>query len=425
MFSTSMFKPTEWSNLIKVLVGPDEQPFDVHKCVLDTIPFFRACLNNGFQKGDTRSVKLPKDDVDAFSEVLRWAYETANLISLTRGRNKLSSDFTITTLFTADCESPAWFSQLSAVEQRVGLLLSTYTFARKLGIEYLPNAIIDELNSYKSLNMTSTTAELVYLFDTEFTEELLYDFLFSSLTYGIRALGWDFWKAANPGAYDRFFANKPANIEKVFAAFTKTSVIRPPGRLRELKPCRWHLHNTSTCIATIGRPVVTGPYPPAVQALVLHAPKSADAGYEEYKQLYDEYVAQRASTTDREITDALRGLEMPSTTDRADPTYAPTSPDFSLTGPKYSPASLATPNMPSYAPTSPVYNPTAPTFNPRAKARRVPWVPTSGYNRDLPRIRCAPQMAGGAAKPLRNGLDRGLVCCGERQGTMLRFGYAL
>ena len=83
MSSAPLLQVTDRLDIVKISVGPKEQPFAVHKHVLDTIPFFRACLNSPFQESMTKTVQMPEDDAKAFNEITQYAYSghlSSNLI---------------------------------------------------------------------------------------------------------------------------------------------------------------------------------------------------------------------------------------------------------------------------------------------------------------------------------------------------------
>ena len=61
---------------ITLLVGPDEQPFHVHRDIACSLPFFEAALktSHSFSEAVSNTIKLPEDDVYAVSVLVSFLY---------------------------------------------------------------------------------------------------------------------------------------------------------------------------------------------------------------------------------------------------------------------------------------------------------------------------------------------------------------
>jgi hypothetical protein len=63
------------SEVARIEVGPDREPFTIHvELLCFRSPFFRKALKGPFQEAQTRVMPMPDDDVDAFSRFELWLY---------------------------------------------------------------------------------------------------------------------------------------------------------------------------------------------------------------------------------------------------------------------------------------------------------------------------------------------------------------
>jgi hypothetical protein len=63
------------SEVARIEVGPDREPFTIHvELLCFRSPFFRKALKGSFQEAQTRVMPMPDDDVDAFSRFELWLY---------------------------------------------------------------------------------------------------------------------------------------------------------------------------------------------------------------------------------------------------------------------------------------------------------------------------------------------------------------
>ena len=231
MPSNSGSQPKDWTNLIKICVGHDEQDFEVHKHILDEIPFFRACLNSPFQESVNKTVQMPEDSAKALAEVVRYAYS-----------GRLSSDLTLTPMdFASKDTALQWPKKMS----QLSLALSTYTLARKLGIEDFSNKIIDKIDTFKKKFYATTILELIYIFETPQTEESLRDYLLQYLAWSVQIVGWKVWSEAHESSYLRFFRHNAGNMDTLFGQAMIPKQLVRPSEQRQTEPCKWHIHVSS------------------------------------------------------------------------------------------------------------------------------------------------------------------------------------
>ena len=198
------------------------------------IPFFRGCLTSPFHESVNKTVHMPEDDAQAFNEIINFRYS-----------RQISNKLVRVWLGVKPSEQYQE-GKVVVQEGKLKLALKTYTLGRKLGMEELPNKIMDALDNYKKDHLLSTAEELTYIFETSETEKMLRDFLMQHLACIIRSMGWKTWKKTSSPFYARFFEDQPENLEGVLQLLPEPRLDRP-WREREQEPCKWHVHVSSTC----------------------------------------------------------------------------------------------------------------------------------------------------------------------------------
>lgn len=113
------------SELIKIIVGPTEQNYEIHRDVLcrDSV-FFQRCLTVNMRETSTKTIKFPEEQPHVFEEVLHWLYG----MSIKAPSNNCSEEI------------------LS--------MISMYEVADKWGIEPLMNELSDCVKIWLKTNMT-------------------------------------------------------------------------------------------------------------------------------------------------------------------------------------------------------------------------------------------------------------------------------
>ena len=97
-FPTSAYALTNcrtcnFTDHISVLVGPNEQPFLVHKdMICAKSKFFKAACSEHWVEGEEKKVRLPEVDPSVFQGYLSWVYSTSlSIVGITTdGIDKLS-----------------------------------------------------------------------------------------------------------------------------------------------------------------------------------------------------------------------------------------------------------------------------------------------------------------------------------------------
>lgn len=76
--------------MIKVIVGSEKVPFDIHKqLVCNASAFFRRACNGGFKEAQTGKVNLPEEEPEIFDIFTRCLYkEDLDLPAFPRGENR-------------------------------------------------------------------------------------------------------------------------------------------------------------------------------------------------------------------------------------------------------------------------------------------------------------------------------------------------
>jgi hypothetical protein len=76
----------DFNNIITVLVGPDEHPFQIHQdAICDKSKFFKAACSKRWVEGQEKLVRLPEAHVDVFQAYSNWIYSgTIDAIGLTQ-----------------------------------------------------------------------------------------------------------------------------------------------------------------------------------------------------------------------------------------------------------------------------------------------------------------------------------------------------
>ena len=120
-----------FNKIIQILVGPQEKPVISHKSILIKIPFFKNCLRNEMLEAAKGQVKLPFDDPDAFSEVVRFAYWQ-------------SMSYDLPELYRAGQGDGVPLRAYPLAENFL-LTVKVYILAEKPGMEALQNMAVDML----------------------------------------------------------------------------------------------------------------------------------------------------------------------------------------------------------------------------------------------------------------------------------------
>ena len=168
---------------------------------------------------------MPEDDVKAFNEIIQYAYS-----------GQLSSNLTLTlTPKTSNLDSDERLRVLRQTKVNLCLLLTTYTLAHKLGMEELPNKVMDTIDQYKKDMPGLGEAELSYVFENLQVENILRAYLLQQFACRIRKVGWNTWKNKHPRLHKRFFQNNTSNVEEVLEIASKPKLITPSLE-RGMKP---------------------------------------------------------------------------------------------------------------------------------------------------------------------------------------------
>ena len=142
------------SDIVEVLIGPDEERYHVHKdAICDASPFFRQCLQHDMQEGSTNTVTLPDDKPEAFECILKWVYGKTTEICTTKALPKED------------------------------LCTRAYLLADKLCMEALSNALMDDIMEFHKANFADANELL------EVPESALKEFLIARLGPLWRGMG--------------------------------------------------------------------------------------------------------------------------------------------------------------------------------------------------------------------------------------------
>ena len=179
------------------------------------------------QEGRSGTIKLPEDDDQAFVEVIDY------IVNGCLGHNLKHQTLNASSI--PEILSPHVYL-LRDLDKF--LATKTYNLARKLGMEDLPNAIIDAIQRYKVRKPETSRAELIYVFGETAVEEKLHKFFLSHVVDEMRKDGWDTWVKKNEAIYEELISGKAANMEAVVSAVLsgQDKTKRGVGR------CEWHVH---------------------------------------------------------------------------------------------------------------------------------------------------------------------------------------
>ena len=225
---------------IEILVGPEEHRFLAPRRLLGKVPFFRACLGANMQENTSGVVRLPEDDYQAFVEVMYWIFH-----------HMLGEPPSMRMVDCAPLENND-FSKLYVLRHPdIALAAKTYNLGRKLGMEDLPNSIIDELRRYKARHPQTTDAEFFYIFKSPVVEEQLRDFFLGPIVMSIRELGWNSWLDANRSIYEELLDGQATNMELLLSAALPAGDRTP----QIYRACEWHIHIDSiSCVRPLPKP---------------------------------------------------------------------------------------------------------------------------------------------------------------------------
>ena len=216
-------------NPIKILVGPEEDRFLAPRSLLEKVPFFRACLDADMQESESGVIKLPDDDYQAFVEVMDWMYH-----------HRLGDPLSMRVVNGAPPKSNDFSNFYVLRHPDIALAAKTYNLGRKLGMEELPNKIMDELRHYKAQHPRTTDAEFDYIFNSPVVEEKLRDYFLSPVIASIRKSGWTAWLGSNRNraVYEEYLYEQATNMELLLkAAFSGEDKIA-----QDYRACDWHIH---------------------------------------------------------------------------------------------------------------------------------------------------------------------------------------
>ena len=196
------------SEIIQVLVGPNEVRFNVHKDVIcNASQFFNVCLNIGMVEARTNVVKLPEDDPQAFDRALHFVYGE-------------------------DIAEPE-----SLTSEAVKELVAMYITADKLDLEMLGNSIVDIIMSEHRGVTTSFPSLILGL-----TASPLKDFMIKQLAWDLQFTG-DMWThPAMAAELDKFFLTGAPEVPEVLRmqhAVGEENYRLPPSRGWK---CKYHKH---------------------------------------------------------------------------------------------------------------------------------------------------------------------------------------
>jgi hypothetical protein len=132
-----------YTEIVKVIVGREQQPFIVHKHVLTRIPFFEACLRSNCIEAQTGVITLMLGPPAVFATVLDFVTATIP------GRD-------VTIKEAASSEDP------TVQENSTRWACNLYRMAHFLMLERLMNAVIDDQFAQRADNRTrgATLSEL-------------------------------------------------------------------------------------------------------------------------------------------------------------------------------------------------------------------------------------------------------------------------
>ena len=244
---------TELPDPVEILVGPAKRSFLAPRRLLTRVPYFRKCLDAPTQESKSGIFKFPEDNEEAFVEIVDYIFN-----------DRLGGKLEVQTVNA----SP---HQYVLRELNLPLAIKTYNLARKLGIEILPNRIINEIDIHKYWKPEATRIEFVYIFQTADAEEMLRDFLLDKLASSICNTGWSAWVQSNKLLHEEFFNGKAENMDTVLRSALPAS----GNSKRKLAECDWHIHDSSPeCGKSTARPKPPEPKRPRFSTTSAHKESS-------------------------------------------------------------------------------------------------------------------------------------------------------
>lgn len=131
----------DFSEDIKVVVGPDKQTFTLHKAVLTAhSTFFRTALKNGFGKAPDCIIIHPDIDFESFRAYTQWAYSGEIVVI-----------------------DPKEAAQDTKGRQERIALIKLYITADRLGDTLLRNGTIDNIIALNKATGVNFTVEMICL----------------------------------------------------------------------------------------------------------------------------------------------------------------------------------------------------------------------------------------------------------------------
>jgi BTB/POZ domain len=216
------------------LVGPERQPFTVHREIIcSKSPFFQNCLDSGLSESSKGEIELPVDLPAAFEEVLKWVY---------------------TGSITSPLKEPDGGDYLI-----VHNLVHTYILADKLCMESLCNEVVDTIKAWHKNSITNPVF-LSHFQDGVLSDSELKKFLVHQLAHDIFAYA-DVQDEEEVGCLDeeslvKFFEQGGSEAWEVVKRMKELQKhycgrdVRHLDPSRENSTCAYHRHrDTESCLA--------------------------------------------------------------------------------------------------------------------------------------------------------------------------------
>ena len=185
------------------------------------------------QESTSGTIKLPEDNGEAFVEVIDYMFH-----------DRLGGKLKMQTVNASpqSLRHPSVICTLRGPE--MNLAADTYNLACKLGMEDLPNAIIDEIRRYHNDKPEQTEMEFRSIFECPRTEDTLRSYFLQPLASDIKRLGWAAWVVKNQSVYEQFLGGSVSSMEIVVGALALKGGNRTPS----YDGCEWHVHiDKPTC----------------------------------------------------------------------------------------------------------------------------------------------------------------------------------
>ncbi|KAF2433818.1 hypothetical protein EJ08DRAFT_694297 [Tothia fuscella] len=169
---------TTFTETINIYAGPSKQHFIVHKtCLVDTSPFFKACPNKQWKKGEELSINLPKDDPPDLSTYINWIFTG-------RAKHQVVPYITPQVLDGITVAQ----EEISTKEQQVTihLLIKIFRFADKILNKQFQDAIYETLEKFTQLRIDATFAVSCAYSSTgsDIQRKLVVSYALAQLDYG-------------------------------------------------------------------------------------------------------------------------------------------------------------------------------------------------------------------------------------------------